>query len=127
MLRFLDYHYSTLRLLSIDISLVGLAAGTHSIIATYSGDANFNPNASSILSIAVVAPPAADYALTVSSARLSIAAGQSGTLNLNIAANAGVSAGTGVTFACSGLPGKRRVPSIQRPSRSPLARPAWLC
>jgi hypothetical protein len=85
-------------------SVSGLAPGTHSITASYSGDTNFNPSTSSVLSITVGAPPAPDYALTTSSASLSVAAGQSGSVTLSIGANAGVSASTNVTFACSGLP-----------------------
>jgi hypothetical protein len=86
------------------VGLSQLAAGMHSITAVYSGDANFSPNSSTALSITVAAPPLPDYALSLSSTSLTVAQGQSGTVNLNIAANAGVSASTSVTFTCSGLP-----------------------
>ncbi len=87
------------------MSSSSFSAGTHTLTAVYSGDGNFQPNTSAAVTVTVTAalpPPAPDYAFALSAPNLTIAKGQTGTLNLTIAANGRLSAA--VSFACSGLP-----------------------
>jgi hypothetical protein len=87
---------------SATFSTAELAVGTHSIATVYSGDANFNPNASSAaVSVSVATlPPAFTMAGTPNS--LSLTRGQNGVVTLTLAANATFS--DTVNLACSGAP-----------------------
>jgi hypothetical protein len=80
-----------------------LSVGTHSLTASYSGDANFNPqlNAGTV-QIAVTAPPvvAPSFLLQAANTAISIPRGQSGSLTLSVAANSSFN-GT-ISFAVSG-------------------------
>ena len=84
------------------ITLTNLAAGTHSINASYSGDANFTSSTSTVTTITVEPAPAPDYALSLSSSALSVTAGASGKLSLMVTPENGFK--QAVSFACSGLP-----------------------
>jgi Bacterial Ig-like domain (group 3)/FG-GAP-like repeat len=88
---------------SAAFTTASLAAGGHSIVATYSGDANFNPATSSPAAVTIsVLTPA--FSLTGAPATLSIGSGANGVATLNIAANASFSGA--VNLSCSGAPSK---------------------
>jgi Bacterial Ig-like domain (group 3)/FG-GAP-like repeat len=74
-------------------------AGNYAVTATYVGDANNLPSASSPVTIAVIAP---DYTVTSSPTSASITPGQSATTTLTVTPVGGFT-GT-VTFACGTLP-----------------------
>jgi hypothetical protein len=78
-----------------------LATGTHSISASYSGDANFTGSTSSAVSVTVTAAPQPNYTLT-SATSLTIDAGKSGALALTITPQNGFK--STLSFACSNLP-----------------------
>jgi hypothetical protein len=80
----------------------GLSAGTHSITATYSGDATYAGSTSSPVSITVGAAPAPDYALSISKSSLTVAQGSSGSLTITVTPKNGFK--QTLTLACSGLP-----------------------
>jgi hypothetical protein len=104
------------------LSTTSLAPGTHTLAAVYSGDSNFNPNASNFFPVAVTAGPpvSPDYSFALSAPDLIIVKGQTGPLGVTITSNANLSAS--VSFTCSGLPRTRPAPSIQTCSTSPRAR-----
>lgn len=78
-----------------------LTTGPHSLTFAYSGDANFQPNTTTVR--VTIAPPAApDFSVSSSASSLTIARGQTGTATLTVTPNAALT-GT-VSFACSGLP-----------------------
>ncbi|MGC1157404.1 MAG: Ig-like domain-containing protein, partial [Acidobacteriaceae bacterium] len=70
-----------------------LAAGSHSIVALYSGDANFKAATSAATTIAIEA-----YSITPSATALTLTQGQSGHLTYTVADGTGVS--TAVAFGC---------------------------
>jgi hypothetical protein len=76
-----------------------LTAGLHNITAAYSGDANFAASTSAVVVIDVGAP---DYAVSIPNASVSIGAGQSASINIDVTPQHGFSAA--VTFSCTGLP-----------------------
>jgi hypothetical protein len=82
-------------------STSSLAAGTHSITASYGGDGNFTGSTSSAVSVTVSTTPQADYTLT-SATSLTVAAGKSGTLALTVTPQNGFK--STLTFACTNLP-----------------------
>jgi hypothetical protein len=83
-------------------STAALLAGTDSITAVYSGDANFNPNSkAAAASVTITSIPPA-FTLTSSPATLSLGAGQLGSTALTLAANVAFSGN--VSFAASGVP-----------------------
>ncbi len=87
------------------ISLSTLSVGAHSLTAVYSGDAADATSTSAPVTVtitAAVAPPAADYGLTLSSSTLSMTAGATGTLTVSVAPQNGFNAT--LSFACTGLP-----------------------
>ena len=81
---------------------IGLTAGTHSITATYSGDATYAGSTSAPVSITVGAAPAADYTLSISNSSLTVAQGSSGSLNITVTPKNGFK--QTLALACSGLP-----------------------
>jgi uncharacterized membrane protein len=85
---------------SAQFSTMSLAAGTHTITAAYSGDANNNASTSAATS--VTAAPTPDYSLSMSSSALTVAAGTTGNFTLTVTPEHGFK--SPVTFACSGLP-----------------------
>ena len=83
---------------SATLSKSDFAKGTHSIIANYSGDANFLPESSSVVTASVIP----DYAIAANPSALTIRRGQNGTSSLTLTPTVGF---TGqVTFSCAGLP-----------------------
>lgn len=84
------------------MSSANLAAGTHAILATYSGDTNYAASSSSVASVVVSAVPTPDYSLSLSNAALSIAPGASGSVTVTVVANNGFKQALGLS--CSGLP-----------------------
>jgi Glycoside hydrolase family 44/Bacterial Ig-like domain (group 3) len=89
---------------SAQVNVASLTVGPHTLTATYSGDTNFNSSTSSAMTITVVAASTADFALSVSSTSLNVAAGSSGELNLTVTPKNGFK--QAVSFACSGLPSR---------------------
>jgi hypothetical protein len=78
-----------------------LPVGVDKITATYAGDANHLAATAAPITVTVTALAPA-FTLKEGTRSLSLVAGQSGTVNLTLAANA--SFGGSITFACSGLP-----------------------
>ena len=87
---------------SAAFSSISLSVGNHTITAAYSGDSNYATSNSAALSVNVVAPPTADYSLTMSSSSLTVAKGASGTLTITVTPQNGFKLAVGL--ACSGLP-----------------------
>jgi Bacterial Ig-like domain (group 3)/FG-GAP-like repeat len=88
---------------SATISVSGLAVGTHSITAVYSGDGNFNMHSGATVSVQVTAPPPAPSVTISSSATsLSLTRGQTGTITFTAMANSTFSGN--ITFAVAGAP-----------------------
>jgi Bacterial Ig-like domain (group 3)/FG-GAP-like repeat len=83
-------------------STSALATGSHSITAVYSGDGNFNPQASTTTTQVAVAALAPAFTLTSSSSSISLSQGQGGVATLTLAANATFSGAVALT--CSGAP-----------------------
>jgi len=106
---------------SAQFSAANLSAGTHSIIAVYSGDANFQPSSSLAATVTVASPPAADYSLSLPSAALTVNAGAAAALTLTVTPKNGFK--QPVTFACSGLP-SGATSTFSPPSVTPANGPA---
>jgi hypothetical protein len=88
---------------SATISVSGLAVGTHTITAVYSGDSAFNVNAGTTVSIQVTTPPPApSVTINASSSSLNLSRGQTGTITFTAVANA-TYAGN-ISFAISSAP-----------------------
>src|SRR6202161_2478256 len=87
---------------SAAVSSISLSVGNHTITAAYSSDSNYAASNSAALSVNVVAPPTADYSLTMSNSSLTLAKGASGTLTIRVTPQNGFKLAVGV--ACSGLP-----------------------
>jgi hypothetical protein len=90
---------------SAAITISTLAAGTHSITANYSGDANYVPTISAAVQQVVVQGVAPDYTLTPNPTTKTVSPGTSATYAIAVAAVNGYN-GT-VSFpasACAGLP-----------------------
>jgi hypothetical protein len=75
------------------------AAGSYSVIANYSGDANNAQSASGTVMITIIAP---DFTIAANPQNLTIQAGQSGTVTLTLTPAGGYT-GT-VNLSCTGLP-----------------------
>ncbi|MGA2697130.1 MAG: Ig-like domain-containing protein [Terriglobales bacterium] len=80
-----------------------LSAATHSITASYSGDGNYLPVTSTVLSEVVVPAPASDYTLTAPVLTQTVEVGTSTSYSVTITPTNGYN-GT-ITFACIGLQG----------------------
>jgi hypothetical protein len=93
---------ATLNAGSAQFTTTTLAAGTHSITATYSGDSNYSASTSSATTVTVSAAAAGDYTLGLSSSWLTVASGGEGTLSLTVTPENGFK--QIVSFSCSGLP-----------------------
>jgi Bacterial Ig-like domain (group 3) len=78
-----------------------LTTGTHSITWSYSGDSDFEPSTSPALT-QIVGTNAAPFVLTPSATSATVAAGQSATFSIAVAAVPSLT--TAITFSCSGLP-----------------------
>ena len=78
-----------------------LSAGTHSITATYSGDATYAGSTSAPISITVGAA-VPDYSLSISNSSLTVAQGSSGGLTITVTPKNGFK--QTLALACSGLP-----------------------
>lgn len=79
-----------------------LSVGAHAITASYGGDAGDTASVSAVTSVTVTAAPTPDFALTLSPASATVAAGKSSTTTVSVAPSGGFAAAT--TLACSGLP-----------------------
>jgi hypothetical protein len=81
------------------ITTTGLPAGTSSIIAIYTGDSNFNPDAAAAISVTV---GSASIALTVGQPTMTLTAGTNGTEALTVTPQLGYTGD--VSFTCGSLP-----------------------
>jgi hypothetical protein len=94
----------TLSSSSATYSTSGLAVGTHSITASYGGDASNAASTSSTVTVTITAATAPDFTLAVSgTSAQTVTPGQSASYSLNVSPLNGSYPGT-VTFAASGLP-----------------------
>jgi RHS repeat-associated protein len=83
-------------------STSGLAAGAHSITASYPGDSNNAASTSAVLTETVSSSPFTFTASSGTSASLTLVRGQSGTMALTVTPQEGFA--EQISFACSGLP-----------------------
>jgi hypothetical protein len=81
------------------ITTTSLPAGTSSIIATYTGDSNFNPDTAAAISVSVGSP---SFALTVGQPTMTITAGTTGMETLTVTPQLGYTGD--VSFSCGSLP-----------------------
>jgi hypothetical protein len=85
-----------------------LSVGTHSLGASYGGDAADSASNSNTVMVTITSPasppptPSPDYGLTLSSGTLAMSQGTAGSLKVSVAPENGFSAS--LSFACSGLP-----------------------
>jgi hypothetical protein len=94
-----------------------LAVGTHSITASYAGDANFSASASSALSqVITVVPPTPDYTVAASPTSATVTAGSAGTYTITLTPTNSYD-GT-VTFTCGTLPTKTTC-AFSKPTLTP--------
>jgi hypothetical protein len=87
---------------SSSFTSASLSTGTHSITATYSGEANYSASTSSPVTVTVTAAPSPDYSLSISSASLTVARGGSGKLTIRVTPVNGFK--QILELACSGIP-----------------------
>ena len=80
-----------------------LTAGSHAIVASYSGDQSFNLSSSPAATFTI---KTADFCLPTSLASIGVTDGFPGTTTLVLTASPGFT--TAVSFACSGLPAEAR-------------------
>lgn len=83
-----------------NLSVDGLAAGTHVLTAVYSGDANYNPNGTAEATV-TVAPPVL-VTLSSSASTLTVNSNQTGSVTLTVTGVSGYSGN--VSFTTSGAP-----------------------
>jgi hypothetical protein len=81
------------------LNLASLPIGTHSITASYGGDAHDSPSTSAVLSISVAAP---DYAMVVSASSVNLTPGQQSSLTVTLIPEGGFN--QPIKLSCSGLP-----------------------
>ena len=79
-----------------------LAAGSHSITASYSGDTYNAASTSAAVTVTVAAAGAGTYTMAVSSSTLNLTAGQASTLTITLTPAGGFNAP--INLGCSGLP-----------------------
>jgi len=79
-----------------------LATGSHTITASYSGDANNSPSVSAGQTVAVVAAVTPDYTLSMSTSALTLTAGSSGKFTITVTAINGFK--QPLALSCSSLP-----------------------
>jgi hypothetical protein len=84
---------------SATIAVSGLAVGSNTITAAYSGDSNFNLNSAQTT---IIVAPAPSLTLAANPTSLSLARGQTGVVTLTVTANSSFSGS--VTIAASGGP-----------------------
>ena len=90
------------------LSTTTLAAGSHSITASYQGDATFAASTSTVLT-QTVNNPAADFTIGAASGSptsITVKAGSPANYSLQIALPAGVAGPLNVTITCTGAPSK---------------------
>jgi hypothetical protein len=83
-------------------AISALAGGTHSITASYGGDATFASSTSTAVTVTVGAGSSGDFSLSATPASASVTAGSSATSTITVTPSGGFS--TQTSFACSGLP-----------------------
>jgi hypothetical protein len=81
------------------LNLASLPEGTHSISASYGGDAHDSPSTSSLLTVSVSAP---DYAMVVSATSVNLTPGQQSSLTVTLIPEGGFN--QPIKLSCSGLP-----------------------
>jgi hypothetical protein len=81
------------------LNLASLPLGTHSISASYGGDANDSPSTSAVLTVSVSAP---EYAMVVSATSVNLTAGQRSNLTVTLIPENGFN--QPINLSCSGLP-----------------------
>jgi Bacterial Ig-like domain (group 3) len=81
------------------LNLASLSLGTHSISASYGGDANDSPSTSAVLTITVSNP---EYAMVVNAASVNLAPGQPSSLTVTLIPKNGFN--QPIELSCSGLP-----------------------
>jgi plastocyanin len=99
-----------------------LTVGSHSITASYSGDAVYSSSISAPTTVTVVNPTPPDYSVNIPNGSATIAAGQSANYTISITPQGGFT-GT-VNFACTGLPGASSCgfnPTTVTPNGSPAS------
>ena len=79
-----------------------LAAGSHSITASYGGDTNNAASTSAAVTVTVAAAGAGTYTMAVSSSTLNLTAGQASTLTVTLTPAGGFN--SPINLGCSGLP-----------------------
>jgi hypothetical protein len=79
-----------------------LAAGSHSITASYGGDTNNAASTSAAVAVAVAASGAGTYTMAVSSSTLNLTAGQASNLTITLTPAGGFN--EPINLGCSGLP-----------------------
>ena len=103
--RHLPGRYNESRYRAIDASggatlnLASLSLGTHSISASYGGDANDSPSTSAVLTVSVSAP---EYAMVVSATSVNLNPGQPSNLTVTLIPENGFN--QPINLSCSGLP-----------------------
>jgi hypothetical protein len=80
-------------------NLASLPLGTHSISASYGGDANDSPSTSAVLTVSVSNP---EYAMVVSATSVNLAPGQPSSLTVTLIPENGFN--QPIDLTCSGLP-----------------------
>jgi hypothetical protein len=83
-------------------STTALAAGAHSLTASYGGDTNFATSTSTAVSVTVTSGSTGDFTISLSPTAATASAGASATLTVSITPSGGFN--QAVNFACTGLP-----------------------
>jgi hypothetical protein len=106
---------------SASFTIATLATGSHTITASYSGDANNSPSVSAGQTVTVVAALTPDYTLSMSTSALTLAAGSSGKFTITVTAIDGFK--QALALSCSSLPPGGTC-SFNPPSVNPASGPA---
>ena len=83
-------------------STTSLAAGAHSLTASYGGDTTFSSSTSTAVSLTVTSGATGDFTVSVSPSKATVSSGASAKVQVSIAPSGGFN--QAVSFACSGLP-----------------------